>query len=210
MAPLSAYDEQYETDLVTTIEAYLANDGNVTPTADAAVHPPPHGPLPPRAGQGALRPRHHLDRGPREARPRPQGDARPRDRRAARPGHRARHGGRSGEGAAQGGGVAPGEVEPMPSVDADSGTRIRTPATSAKTRRATELHHPGDCVAESTAADRRHVCPPRYTNDMFVAQPRSPATSRGPQLESRDRESASWCRGAAALGYRPPADNGEP
>ena len=33
VAPLSAYDEQYETDLVTTIEAYLANDGNVTPTA---------------------------------------------------------------------------------------------------------------------------------------------------------------------------------
>ncbi len=34
VAPLSAYDEQYETDLVTTIEAYLENDGNVTPTAD--------------------------------------------------------------------------------------------------------------------------------------------------------------------------------
>ena len=34
VAPLSAYDEQYETDLVTTIEAYLENDGNVTPTAE--------------------------------------------------------------------------------------------------------------------------------------------------------------------------------
>ena len=34
VAPLSAYDEQYETDLVKTIEAYLDNDGNVTPTAD--------------------------------------------------------------------------------------------------------------------------------------------------------------------------------
>jgi PucR C-terminal helix-turn-helix domain len=33
VAPLSAYDEQYETELVTTIEAYLENDGNVTPTA---------------------------------------------------------------------------------------------------------------------------------------------------------------------------------
>jgi sugar diacid utilization regulator len=33
VAPLSAYDEQYETDLVATIEAYLENDGNVTPTA---------------------------------------------------------------------------------------------------------------------------------------------------------------------------------
>ncbi len=33
VAPLSAYDEQYETELVRTIEAYLDNDGNVTPTA---------------------------------------------------------------------------------------------------------------------------------------------------------------------------------
>jgi hypothetical protein len=33
VAPLAAYDEQYETDLVATIEAYLDNDGNVTPTA---------------------------------------------------------------------------------------------------------------------------------------------------------------------------------
>jgi PucR family transcriptional regulator, purine catabolism regulatory protein len=33
IAPLSAYDEQYETELVTTVEAYLANDGNVAATA---------------------------------------------------------------------------------------------------------------------------------------------------------------------------------
>jgi sugar diacid utilization regulator len=33
VAPLAAYDEQYETELVRTIEAYLENDGNVTPTA---------------------------------------------------------------------------------------------------------------------------------------------------------------------------------
>jgi DNA-binding PucR family transcriptional regulator len=31
--PLAAYDEQYETDLVATIEAYLENDGNVAATA---------------------------------------------------------------------------------------------------------------------------------------------------------------------------------
>ena len=31
--PLSAYDEQYETELVTTVEAYLDNDGNVAATA---------------------------------------------------------------------------------------------------------------------------------------------------------------------------------
>lgn len=34
VAPLAAYDEQYETDLVATVEAYLANNGNVTPTAE--------------------------------------------------------------------------------------------------------------------------------------------------------------------------------
>ena len=34
VAPLAAYDDQYETELVATIEAYLDNDGNVTPTAD--------------------------------------------------------------------------------------------------------------------------------------------------------------------------------
>ena len=31
--PLAAYDEQYETDLLTTVEAYLDNDGNVAATA---------------------------------------------------------------------------------------------------------------------------------------------------------------------------------
>jgi PucR family transcriptional regulator, purine catabolism regulatory protein len=33
IAPLSAYDEQYETELVATVEAYLENDGNVAATA---------------------------------------------------------------------------------------------------------------------------------------------------------------------------------
>ncbi len=33
VAPLAAYDEQYETDLLGTVEAFLNNDGNVTPTA---------------------------------------------------------------------------------------------------------------------------------------------------------------------------------
>jgi len=33
VAPLSAYDDQYETDLVATVEAYLDNDGNVAATA---------------------------------------------------------------------------------------------------------------------------------------------------------------------------------
>jgi DNA-binding PucR family transcriptional regulator len=34
VAPLVAYDEQYETDLRVTVEAYLDENGNVTPTAD--------------------------------------------------------------------------------------------------------------------------------------------------------------------------------
>jgi sugar diacid utilization regulator len=33
VAPLAAYDEQYETELVATVEAYLDNDGNVAATA---------------------------------------------------------------------------------------------------------------------------------------------------------------------------------
>ncbi len=33
LAPLAAYDEQYETELVTTVESYLENDGNVAQTA---------------------------------------------------------------------------------------------------------------------------------------------------------------------------------
>jgi sugar diacid utilization regulator len=33
VAPLVAYDEQYETELVATVEAYLGNDGNVAATA---------------------------------------------------------------------------------------------------------------------------------------------------------------------------------
>jgi PucR family transcriptional regulator, purine catabolism regulatory protein len=34
VAPLVAYDEQYETDLLATVEMFLENDGNVTPTAE--------------------------------------------------------------------------------------------------------------------------------------------------------------------------------
>jgi hypothetical protein len=34
VAPLAAYDEQYETDLVNTVETYLDEDGSVTPTAE--------------------------------------------------------------------------------------------------------------------------------------------------------------------------------
>ena len=46
VAPLVAYDDQYETDLVQTLETFLDADGNVAGTAQRPVHPPPHGPLP--------------------------------------------------------------------------------------------------------------------------------------------------------------------
>ncbi len=90
VAPLAAYDEQYETELVNTIEAYLDNDGNVTPTAEQLFTHRHTDPLPDGAREGAVRARHDLHRGPREARPRPQGDARSRHRPAPRPGDGAR------------------------------------------------------------------------------------------------------------------------
>ena len=90
VAPLAAYDEQYETDLVATVEAYLENDGNVAPTA-AQLFTHRHTV---RYRLERVRelggPRHHLDRGAREAQPRAEGDAGARDRPAARPRDRAR------------------------------------------------------------------------------------------------------------------------
>ena len=90
IAPLVAYDEQYETDLVTTLETFLDCDGNVANTAGrlfthrhtiryrlVRVHE--------LTGHDVA-----LDRRPRAARPRPQGDARARHRGARRPGARAR------------------------------------------------------------------------------------------------------------------------
>ena len=65
--PLVVYDEQYATDLVQTVEAFLDADGNVAGTAGEALHPPPHDPLPPRARARADRPRRRLDRRAREA-----------------------------------------------------------------------------------------------------------------------------------------------
>jgi PucR family transcriptional regulator, purine catabolism regulatory protein len=35
VAPIVAYDDQYETDLLATVETFLDNDGNVTPTAES-------------------------------------------------------------------------------------------------------------------------------------------------------------------------------
>ena len=102
--PLAAYDEQYETELVATVEAYLANDGNVAATAKQLFTHRHTIRYRLERVQGALRPRRLRDRGPREARPRPQGDAGARHRLPARPGAGARRRGR--QGAARLGGVA--------------------------------------------------------------------------------------------------------
>ena len=90
VAPLVAYDDQYETDLVQTLETFLDADGNVAGTAARLLHAPPHRPLPARAREGPDEPRRRLHRRPREARPRAEGDARARHRRPERPGHRGR------------------------------------------------------------------------------------------------------------------------
>ena len=92
VAPLVAYDEQYETELVRTLETFLDADGNVAAHRRAAVHPPPHDPLPARAREGADRASTSSSTDGRERlSPRPEGDASARHRRrpAAPPPSRA-------------------------------------------------------------------------------------------------------------------------
>ena len=49
VAPLSVYDEQYETELVATVEAYLGQRRQRDADGRDDVHAPPHDPLPARA-----------------------------------------------------------------------------------------------------------------------------------------------------------------
>ena len=88
--PLVAYDEQYETDLVQTVEAFLDADGNVAGTAQRLFthrHTIRYRLERVRELSG---PRRRLDRRAREALARAQGDARARHRPPRRPGHRGR------------------------------------------------------------------------------------------------------------------------
>ena len=94
VAPLVDYDEQYETELVRTLETFLDADGNVARHRRAPLHPPPHDPLPARARARADRARRGLHRRPRAPVPRPEGDARAGHRAARRPGARAGRRGR--------------------------------------------------------------------------------------------------------------------
>ena len=65
--PLVAYDEQYETDLVQTRRGVPRGRRQRRRHRAEAVHAPPHRPLPPRAGQGALRAGRRVHRRAREA-----------------------------------------------------------------------------------------------------------------------------------------------
>ena len=88
VAPLVAYDDQYETDLVQTLETFLDADGNVAGTAARLFthrHTVRYRLERVKDLTGARR---RLHRRPREARPRAEGDAGAGHRRAARPGHR--------------------------------------------------------------------------------------------------------------------------
>ena len=95
VAPLVAYDEQYETELVRTLESFLDADGNVAGAAERLFTHRHTDPLPARAREGADRARRELDRRPRAALARPQGDARARHRAARGPGAGARRRGRA-------------------------------------------------------------------------------------------------------------------
>ena len=107
VAPLLAYDEQYETELVRTLETFLEEDGNVAQTAQRLF-----------THRHTIRYRLErvkelteldvsLHRRPRAPGPRPEGDARAGHRAAARPGDRAGRGGRPRAGRRQGP-LAPG------------------------------------------------------------------------------------------------------
>ena len=94
--PLVAYDEQYETDLVQTVEAFLDNDGNVAGTAQQLfTHRHTI-----RYRLERVRELSGLDVGSTDGReklsPRPQGDARPGHRHARRPRQRGARRGRPG------------------------------------------------------------------------------------------------------------------
>ena len=93
--PLVAYDEQYETDLLGTLATFLDCDANVNATAARLI-----------THRHTIRYRFErvreltgldvsVDRRPREAVARAEGDARARHRGAARPGHRAGRRGRA-------------------------------------------------------------------------------------------------------------------
>ena len=97
LAPLAAYDEQYETELVTSVEAYLENDGNVAQTAAQLFTHRHTVRYRLERVRELSRPRHLLQRGAREAEPRAEGDAGPGHRVPARPGDRARHRGGQGQ-----------------------------------------------------------------------------------------------------------------
>jgi len=75
--PLAAYDEQYETDLMLTLQTFLEADGNVAGTASGC-SPTATRLLPTGARARAVGTGCRLERWAREAQPRAEGDARAR------------------------------------------------------------------------------------------------------------------------------------
>ena len=67
VAKLAAYDEQYETELVRTLETFLDARRQRRQDLRKALHPPRHDPLPAGTGEGADRPRREFNRRPRNA-----------------------------------------------------------------------------------------------------------------------------------------------
>ena len=90
VAPLVDYDDQYETELVRTLETFLEADGNVAKTAEKLfTHRHTIRYRLDRVRE-LTRPRRGLDRRPRAPQPRAEGDARPGHASARRPGERGR------------------------------------------------------------------------------------------------------------------------
>jgi hypothetical protein len=83
--PLVAYDEQYETELVQTVEAFLEADGNVAGTAQRLFTHRHTIRYRLEARPRAVGPGRRIHGRPREAQPGSEGDARARDRPPARP-----------------------------------------------------------------------------------------------------------------------------
>ena len=146
LAPLVRYDEQYQTELVGTLFDLPGQRLQPGGHGEHPLHPPPHGAVPARPHRRAVGARHREDRRPREAVPRPQGDA--------APGPPGGHGGRA---------PPPGHRPPLTRPGAGSerspqdavqvvGQRPRPPVPH---RRAVHLHHgqgPGDRVGEHDLA----------------------------------------------------------
>ena len=133
--PLVAYDEQYETDLVRTLETFLEADGNVAGTAQRLFTHRHTIYYRLERVRELSRPRRRLERRAREAQPRPEGDARARHRLAGGPASEAGAAGgrvpRRRAGAPEGTATGRGERAPSTLADSEALVEWRTPNSIA-------------------------------------------------------------------------------